>query len=298
MSDEIRKVTVIGLGRMGAGIATNIQKAGFELTVYNRTLSKAASFAEKGANVANTAREAAAAADVVVTCLMDDNSVLANATGEDGLLAGLSPDKVHIGASTTSPGLATRLAGLHKGTGTHYVAAPVVGRPNMAAAGMLFTYVAGDPQVIARCGPVFDAYTQEVRVVAEQHALANYVKLAINYVVVAQIELMGQLFAFAEKSGIDAELATHVIDRFLGSQGVKNSYTGTILDRTFDKAGFELAGGFKDVQLMLQASADVRAPLNYASVIREKMVTAIAHGLERHDWSSIYEVTRMHAGLQ
>jgi hypothetical protein len=70
------------------------------------------------------------------------------------------------------------------------------------------------------------------------------------------------------------------------------------VNRSFDKAGFELAGGFKDVQLMLQASAEVRAPLNYASIIREKMVTAIAHGLERHDWSSIYEVTRMHAGLK
>jgi 3-hydroxyisobutyrate dehydrogenase-like beta-hydroxyacid dehydrogenase len=298
MSDEIGKVAHIGLGRMGAGIASNLLEAGFELTVYNRTQAKMKPLIEKGASGASSPREAATGADVILTCLMDDQSVLDMVTGENGLLAGLKSGGIHIGASTTSPRLAVKLAELHAAQGSHYVAGPVVGRPNMAAIGQLFTYVAGEPQVIAKCTPIFDAYTQSVTNLGKHHGLANTVKLLINYVVIAQVELMGEVFAFSEKSGIEPQTAVDIIDRYLGSPGVKKSYTRTILNRAFDDAGFELVGGFKDVQLMLQVSTDLRAPLDYASIIREKMITALAHGMERRDWSTFYEVTRMNAGLE
>lgn len=298
MVDEVGKVAFIGLGRMGAGIAMNILKAGFELTVYNRTQSKMRSLLNEGAAGASSPKEAATGADVILTCLMDDQSVLDVVTGEHGLLAGLKSGGIHIGVSTTSPALAETLAGLHAGQRSHYVAGPVVGRPNMAASGQLFTYVAGEPQVIAKCMRLLGAYTQSITNLGEHHGLANMVKLLINYVVIAQVELMGEVFAFCEKGGIEPQTAVDVIDQYLGSPGVKSAYTGTILKRTFDDAGFELAGGFKDVQLMLQTSTDIRAPLAYASIIKEKMITALAHGMERKDWSTFYEVTRMNAGLE
>lgn len=297
MVNEIRKVAVVGLGRMGAGIATNILEAGFELTVYNRTQSKMRPLIEKGAAGTRSPKDAAAGADAVVTCLMDDKSVLDMVTGEHGLLAGLRTGGVHIGASTISPTLAETLAGLHAAQGSHYIAGPVVGRPNMAASGQLLTYVAGEPQVIEKCVPLLNAYTQLVTNLGERHRLANTVKLLINYVVIAQVELIGEVFAFCEKSGIESQTAVDLIDRYLGSVGVKKSYTKAILNRAFEDAGFELTGGFKDVQLMLQASTDNRAPLDYANIIREKMITALAHGMERWDWSTFYEVTRMNAGL-
>ena len=109
MTEDLR-VAVIGLGKMGAGIARNIQKAGFPLTVYNRTASKTQPFVDAGAAMATSAREAAAGADVVLTSLMGDESVKAVVEGSEGILAGLRPGAIHVGTSTISPACATELA--------------------------------------------------------------------------------------------------------------------------------------------------------------------------------------------
>jgi 3-hydroxyisobutyrate dehydrogenase-like beta-hydroxyacid dehydrogenase len=297
MPDKIGNVAFIGLGRMGAAIANNILEAGFDLTVHNRTPSKMEPLIAKGAVGASSPREAVAGADFVVTCLLDDESVLANATGEDGILAGLKPGRIHIGTTTVSPGHAAQMAQLHAEHGSYYVAGPVVGRPDAADTGELLTYVAGDPDAISRCDRLFDAYTMQCTNLGTNHSVANSVKLAINYTVISLVELMGQVYAYAEKSEIDLELMEQLFGVIFGHPAIKQ-YMERIRTRTFDEAGFELISGFKDVQLMLQASTDARAPLNYGSTIREKFITAIAHGMEYRDWSAIYEVTRMNAGLE
>src|ERR1700693_3519793 len=145
-------VACIGLGRMGSGIARNIQNAGFRLTVFNRTTEKMKPLVEAGATAASTPREAAASADIVVTNLMDDASVLGAVSGDNGILAGMRPGTIHIGTTTISPSLSTRLGELHAAHGSHYVAGPVAGRPDAAAAGQLLTFVAGQPGRV-RPGP-------------------------------------------------------------------------------------------------------------------------------------------------
>jgi 3-hydroxyisobutyrate dehydrogenase-like beta-hydroxyacid dehydrogenase len=297
MSEAIRRVGFIGLGRMGAAIAGNILKGGFELTVYNRTAEKMRSLVAAGAAAAGSPREAAAGVDAVLTCLMDDASVLDNVSGEDGLLAGLSPGAVHVGTTTVSPGCATRLAELHAAHGSHYVAGPVVGRPDAAQRAELMTAVAGDQDVIARCKPLFEAYTAGVMNVGTKQAVANSLKLAINYIGVSLIDLMGQVYAFGERSGIDGELLNGVMASMLAPPALKE-YAERIRKRDFDNVGFDLVSGLKDVQLMLQASTETRVALSYASVVREKFLAAIARGMGGKDWSAIYEVTRLNAGLE
>jgi len=177
---------------MGGGIARCIQKAGFQLTVYNRTPEKTKTFAAAGSTAARTPREAAAAADIVVTNLMDDASVLATLMGDDGVLAGMRPGAIHIGTTTISPSLSTRLARLHAAQGSHYVAAPVAGRPDAAAAGQLLTFVAGEPAAIERCQPVFQAYTRQVIRLGEDPAVAMSMKLTGNFIVAGMLELLGE----------------------------------------------------------------------------------------------------------
>lgn len=157
-------------------------------------------------------------------------------------------------------------------------------------------YVAGDKDLVDRCQPVFDAFATNVIWVGEDHKVANSVKLANNFVVVALIELFGEVYAFAEKSGIDFDLMQRLLRIILDHPAI-HGYVENIPSRTFLPAGFDLASGFKDVQLMLQASTDVRAPLPFASIAREKFLAAMANGLQEHDWSAIYEITRMNAGL-
>jgi 3-hydroxyisobutyrate dehydrogenase-like beta-hydroxyacid dehydrogenase len=275
-------------------MARNILKAGFELTVHNRTPAKMKPLIDKGAAGAGSPREAATGADVVLTCLMDDRSVLGSMTGEQGLLAGLRQGAIHVGATTVSPRCAGQLVDLHTATGSHYIAAPVVGRPDAAEAGQLLTFTAGDEEVIARCEPLFRAYSQAAMRVAAEHAAANSLKIAINYMAASSLELMGEIYAFGERSGIEARFLDLLMKTMFGHPAL-HAYAERIRTRNFDDVGFELTAGLKDVELMLEASRESCVAFPYASIIRDKQLAAIARGMGKKDWSAFYEVTRSQA---
>ena len=293
MATNSLSVACIGLGRMGSGIAHNIQKAGFRFTVYNRTAEKTKPFVAGGAMAARTPREAAAAADIVVTNLMDDASVIATLMGEDGILAGMRPGGVHIGTTTISPSVSTRLAQLHAAQGSHYVAAPVAGRPDAAAAGQLFTFVAGEPAAVERCQPVFKAYTRQIIPAGEDPAVAMSMKLTGNFFIAGLLELIGEAYVFAEQRGVDTGFLTNMFKSFLP---ISSEYVERISTRRFDDAGFALDAGLKDVSLVLAAAAEVHAPLPCASVVRDRLLAAQAHGMGQHDWSALTEMIRLDAG--
>ena len=286
-------VACVGLGRMGSGIARNIQNAGFQLTVFNRTTEKMKPFVEAGAKAASTPREAAAAADIVVTNLMDDASVLGAVSGDNGILAGMRPDAIHIGTTTISPSLSTRLGALHAAQGSHYVAGPVAGRPEAAAAGKLFTFAAGKPEWLERCRPVMDAYANRIIPMGEDPAIAMSMKLVGNFMVASLIELIGEAYVFAESRGVDPSILTNMFKQYMPAAA---EYVDRICARDFGRARFTLDGGTKDVTLILQAAAEVHAPLSYASVVRDKCLAAQARGLGQMDWSVMTETSRFDAG--
>jgi 3-hydroxyisobutyrate dehydrogenase-like beta-hydroxyacid dehydrogenase len=297
MSNEGTTVACIGLGRMGAGIASSIQRAGFTLRVYNRTAAKMQPFADQGAKAAGSPKEAASGADVVVTNLMDDASVLDAVTGDDGILAGLVPGRTHIDTTTISPRCARRLAEVHAGHGSRFVAGPVVGRPDVAAKGELRTFLGGEAEAIEECRPVVDAYTSLAIHLGEDPGLASSMKLSINYMLSVTVELMGQVFAFGEKSGISPDTLNLVMRAFFGQPALQE-YARLIRSRDFSDPGFALSGAMKDMELMMQASADVRAPLPFGSIVRDKLLTAAARGMEDLDWAAISEISRAQAGLE
>jgi 3-hydroxyisobutyrate dehydrogenase-like beta-hydroxyacid dehydrogenase len=296
MSDEGTTVACIGLGRMGAGIARNIQQVGFPMRVYNRTAAKMQAFADAGATSAESPKDAATGADVVVTNLMDDTSVLETVTGVDGILAGLRPGRIHIDTTTISPPCARQLAGLHAEHGSRYVAGPVLGRPDVAARGELRTFLAGETGAVEACRPIVDTYTSLAINLGEDPGLASSMKLAVNYMGMATVELMGQVFAFGEKSGISPDMLNLVMGAFFGQPALQE-YAQLIRSRSFGDPGFTLIGMLKDVELMLQAAGDTRAPLPYASIARDKMLTAVARGMEDLDWAAVSEISRIQAGL-
>lgn len=286
-------VACIGLGRMGSGIASNIQKRGFAMTVYNRSAEKTKPFVSAGATAARTPREAAAAADIVVTNLMDDVSVLDTMTGENGILAGMRPGAIHIGTTTISPSLSARLAAMHAAHGSHYIAGPVAGRPDAAAAGKLITFLAGKPEPLERARPVISAYADRVIAMGEDPAAANSMKLVGNFMVAAIVELIGEVYVFAEKRGVDTAIITGMFKQFMPAT---SEYVDRISTRNFENAGFTLDGGLKDVMLILAAAAEVQTPLPYASIVREKCLAAQARGMNQLDWSVMTEISRLNAG--
>ena len=294
---SIRNVGVIGLGRMGTEIANNVMRSGFNLVVYNRSAGKTQTLAEAGAIVAASPKEAAAKSDVIITSLRDDEALLEVVNGEKGMLPVLGPGTIHIDTSTISPSLSTTLAQLHDTQGSLYLAAPVLGNPTAAKEGKLSTFIAGDTTAIRTCKRVLDSYCQTVIEVGNEHAKANILKLSANYVMLTLLDVMGQVYALAEKSNIDLQLVNEMLEMIFGYPGLKQ-YAKRIRMRDFDNVGFDLLSAFKDVHLILQASSDIRVPLPHANNIQDKYIAAIANNMDKKDWISIYEITRMLAGLK
>jgi 3-hydroxyisobutyrate dehydrogenase-like beta-hydroxyacid dehydrogenase len=295
--ESIQNIGIVGLGRMGTAIANNILKSGFNLVVYNRTPDKTHVLVESGAISAASPKEAATKSDVILTSLRDDTALLEVVSGEGGILSGLQSNRIHIGTSTISPSLSTRLAEMHHAQKCLYLAAPVLGNPAAAQAAKLTTFVAGNQTAIEHCNRLFNSYCQRVINIGKEHAKANNLKLSANYIMLAILDLMSQVYALGEKCNIDLQLMNELLEMIFAYPGLKQ-YANRIRTRDFDNVGFDLLSAFKDVQLILQTSSDVCVPLSYANDIRDKFIAAIANDLEKKDWISIYEITRMLAGLK
>ena len=194
-------VAFIGLGNMGSAMATNLVRKGFDVTVWNRTPSRADELVAAGAKLASTIADAARA-DVVITMVADD-SVLEQVVLEGQLLERLPPGAVHVSMSTISVALSARLAAAHANAGQLFVAAPVFGRPEAAAAAKLVITAAGKPNALGICSPLFEALGQRTVVLGEEPQAANLVKLSGNFLIASVIEALGEAIALVGKAGID-----------------------------------------------------------------------------------------------
>lgn len=205
---EAIDIGFIGLGKMGQGMAANLVKAGHTVTVYNRTASKAEALARQGARTARSVAEACST-EVVITMLADDAAVEEVVFGEEGMLAALPPGATHVSSSTIGVALSKHLTAAHSAANQDYVAAPVFGRPEAAAAAKLFVIAAGEPQRLEALTPVFDAIGQRTFVVSEQQHTANLVKLTGNFLIASIIESLGEVVALVGKAGVEPQ---HYVD--------------------------------------------------------------------------------------
>lgn len=297
MTSDPLSVTCIGLGRIGAGIAQSILRAGHRLTVYNRTPEKMRTLAASGAVPSGSPSEAAAHADIVLTCLMDDDSVRENLIGANGILAGMRPGAIHIGTSTVTPKATSEFVELHEDQGAHYLAATFAGHPEQAAAGKLISFVAGRPDIIERCRPVLDAYTGKLIVVGENPARAASFKLTVNFVAACLLETFGEALVFGEAQGLNVEMLCSIFKDLLQHPAMPK-YLDKIRMGNFEEVlGSTLDGvGSKDVRLILETAAQYKAPLPFGSVVRDKITAAQAHGWGHCDWSVLTEISRVNAG--
>ena len=292
------KVAVIGLGNMGSGIARNILKAGFELTIWNRTQSKMSPLLELGAKGAASAAEAASNADLVITTLMDDASIEQMLVGSGRVLQAMQPAAIHLCAATISPRFAAALKNLHQENDTRYVSGPVLGRPDAADEGSLITLLAGDSDAVEEVAQVCEAYCAQVIPLTGEPQSANVMKLGLNFMVAVSIEAMAEAYALVEANGGETGLLANILATQFFAHPAPRMYAQKIVTRDFDgAAGFALTGGLKDIRLMIDAARDKGVDLDIAKAIEGKMIEAVNKGLGDKDWSAIYEVTRDRAGL-
>lgn len=291
------RVGFIGLGQMGSSMASNLLKAGHEVTVYNRSRDKAESLAEQGAKVAASVGDACQG-EAVFTMLANDDALSTVVHGENGVLASLPKNAIHISSSTISVVLSERLAKEHAAAGQRYVAAPVFGRPEAAAAAKLFIAAAGAPDAVEAVRPLFDAIGQRTFVIAEKPEAANLVKLSGNFMIASVIESLGEAMALVEKGGVDRHQYLDLLTSTLFGAPIYKTYGGLIADRKFQPAGFAAPLGLKDIRLVLAAGEALNAPLPLASLLRDRFLNLLAHGGEDLDWSAIGGLPAKDAGLK
>ncbi|MDK4702726.1 NAD(P)-dependent oxidoreductase [Rhizobium sp. CNPSo 4062] len=290
------KVGFIGLGLMGSAMAVNLIKAGHEVTVYNRSRDKAEVLAREGAKVAATVADACGG-EAVFTMLAHDDALSAVVHGNGGVLASVGKGAVHISASTISVAMSERLTKEHAAAGQRFVAAPVFGRPEAAAAAKLFVAAAGAPDAIQSVTPLFDAIGQRTFVLGEEPKAANLVKLSGNFLIASVIESLGEAMALVEKGGVDRHAYLDLLTSTLFNAPVYKTYGGLIADRKFQPAGFTAPLGQKDIRLALAAGEALNVPLPLASLLRDRFLNLLAHGGEELDWSAIGALAAKDAGL-
>jgi 3-hydroxyisobutyrate dehydrogenase-like beta-hydroxyacid dehydrogenase len=289
-------LAVIGLGRMGSGLARNLLRGGHQVTVYNRTRSKADALVHEGATVAASPAEAARDADAAITMLADDQAVMETVLGSDGAAAGLAAGAVHISCSTISTKLARRLTDEHAARRQSYLSAPVFGRPEAAEAKKLVVVPAGPAGVVQRCQPVFDAIGRATFVAGAEPWQANAVKLCGNFMIASMIECFGEATATLRKAGVDPHLFLEAMNALFASPVMAN-YGGMIADDQFEPVGFALKLGLKDVRLLLETADECAAPMPVASVVRDHFLSAMALGQQDADWASVARIAARDAGL-
>lgn len=291
-----KRIGFIGLGRMGEAIARNLLGAGHRLVVWNRTPEKAGDLVRRGAERVASAADACPPGGVVFTMLADDTALEAVA-GSEGFVARLGRGGVHVSMSTISPGTARRFAESHEAGGSAYVAAPVFGRPDAAAAGKLWVCLSGAAEARARVLPLTREIGQGTFELGDDPGAANVAKLCGNFLIAAAMESMAEAFTLGEKSGLrPAELA-RIFGETLFACPIYRNYGATIAEGRFSPPGFALPLGLKDVSLVLAAAAEARAPMPLAGLLRDRLLSGIARGRQDLDWSALSLGARDDAGL-
>jgi 3-hydroxyisobutyrate dehydrogenase-like beta-hydroxyacid dehydrogenase len=290
------KVGFIGLGNMGQAIAARIIDAGFDLVVYNRTRSKADELEKKGAKVAASVAEACQGRDVVFTMLSNDSAL--DMVVDGGLLENLPQGSIHVPMGTHSVTALTAIKAKHDKAGHEFVAAPVLGRPDAAAAGQLGIVPGGPKDAVEKLAPLWAAIGRRTFDAGTNPAGAAAVKLANNMVLGCAIEAMAEAFALTRKFDVEPAIFNEVLTDGLFAAPAYKVYGNIIANEAYDKVGFSVHLGFKDSNLVLAAGQAANVPLPSLNVFRDSLLEAFAHGEGDLDWSVMGRVRARASGLK
>ncbi|HEU4540748.1 MAG TPA: NAD(P)-dependent oxidoreductase [Jiangellaceae bacterium] len=285
------RVGFVGTGRMGAAMVRRIADAGFSVTVYNRTRAKAEALASAKVSVADTAREAAAAADVVLVSLADDEAVRATYGGPDGLIAGLASGAVVADTSTVAPATHRASEAEVRAAGAILLDTPVSGSVPTVEQGGLTIMAGGDAAALDRIRPVFEPIAARVVHLGGLGTGAT-MKLAVNSIVHALDVALSEALVFAERSGIDREAAYDVIAASAVGAPFVHYKRAAFLDPEGTPVAFALDLVAKDLELAAALAADTGAPVTQLSANREVVGAAIKAGYGSADLSAVAEFLR------
>ncbi len=289
------RIGFIGLGAMGRNMACNLVAAGFDVVVWNRSAEPVQALVDAGATYGEPSE--CAGADVLIT-MLTDGEALTEVLDRYDLLAAMGERTVHVNMATVSAAAGRALAARHSESGRAYVAAPVLGRPDMAKAAKLNILAAGCESAIATARPALDALGAKLWPLGESPERANIVKLAANFMLVSAVESMGEAASLVAAHGMEPSDFLEVVTGSVFNAPAYGAYAPAMGQRQYaNPEGFRLALGAKDLELALEAAREGLVPLPVAGALRERMTQALAAGHGDEDLSALAETSREAAQL-
>ena len=282
------KLGFIGLGHLGTAIAENILQKHHQLFVYNRTASKAQPLIEQGATFCSTIKELASGCDIVFSMVSDDAALNHITKGNNGIAQNLKAGAIHICMSTILPATSSQLAAIHDQHNNHYIAAPVMGRPEAARAHKLNFLVSGRQDLIDKVKPLLqDAGGAGVWEFGNDVAAANVAKLCNNAMIISAIESMAESINLAKKSGIDTAVWMNMVTQSVFAAPVYINYGNILIKEMYQPAGFTMRLGLKDANLVMEQSREVNADMPIGQLMQKRYSEGVANGLGDHDWTAV-----------
>lgn len=288
-----QRVGFVGLGTMGRPMTRRLLRAGYQVTVWNRSPEPVAELVADGATAAGDLSEVFAQ-PLVLSILADDTSVRERIL-TSGVLDGAGC-RVHVNLATVSTALADEAAGLHAALGIGYVAAPVLGRADVAAAGKLNVLAAGAPDAVRLARPALQTFAAKVWELGPEPSQANVVKIAMNFLLASAITSTAEAVSLVESYQVDAAEFVKLVGSTVFPGPVYSGYGGLMASRQYEPAGFSTRLGLKDTRLALQAAHQHQLALPIASLIQDSLLQAIAAGWSERDWATLAEVARGRRG--
>lgn len=292
------KVGIMGLGRMGQGIAGRVLTGKHDLKVFNRSPEKAKELVDAGATFAPTIKDACADREVVITMLADDKALREVTTGAGGICESLPKGAIHMCMGTHSAAAMQEMRDAHEKVGQKFLCAPVLGRPDAAAAGQLGVVVAGPPEAVDTCRPLFEVIGKRLFEAGTEQAGAAVVKLTNNMALACALQAMAEAFSLVRKYGVDARVMHEVMSEGLFAAPSYKAYGKIMSEEAYDQVGFTATLGLKDSFLIMGAADAARVPLPAYQAFRNALLSAIGHGDAEKDWAVVGKVQAKLAGLE
>lgn len=290
MTESDRKrVGFIGLGHMGSAMARRLVDAGYDVTVWSRTAAHVDELAAHGATRADSPEEAVAAGHLFSMLSSED---VVRTVLPAGMLRAAPPGFVHVNHATISARAADEFAADAADGGYAYVAAPVLGRPNVAAAGALTILAAGPPGAVDASVPMLEVMGRRVWRYGSVASAANVAKIAVNYLIAHALQALAESITLLERYDMDTGQFVQMINDSLFPGAVYGGYGDAIARRSYRPAGFSVVLGLKDLMLALQAANDAGARLPAGPLLQDIFESTVAELGEDPDWASIAEYSR------
>jgi len=291
------RVAFLGLGIMGSRMAANLARAGFELTVWNRSPEKAERFcSEHGAGFARTPAEAAAGAEIVFTMVVDGPQVEHVLLGPDGAAEGAGPRTLCVDCSTIGPSMTRAIGARLADRGLALLDAPVTGSSPRAEDGTLTIMAGGEPTDFQRAQPALAAMGKLI-VYAGPLGNGQMVKVINNAVAATNAAVVGQAMLVAARAEVDLDALTQVMAAGSGGSTMLELKAGPMREHDYTTL-FKLAHMLKDVRLCLEEGEAAGAPFELAAMTREILTAAMGRGLGEADFAALIEVLEGTAGIR